>query len=316
MVFLFDNKLIYVICIEKQMKEYFNNFNGGKGLDHWSPSSSQNFTRLLINYSLPQELRRSFLIRYKAPFGNLVNNTTQRMLCEILYQGDKKIKLENKNYDEVFQYELDDINKNTTAVDDKDNLARDMMIEFAHPTIKQMMNAVKEIFGNEKLVSERYVSSKSKDMIHDIIGRIDYESNHIIGEAKTKPPSIKKKRGKDEYYMATTQLPLDPDPMHVAQVAFYFHCTKKKPFLFYVNENEYKIFDDTHELLKPNYLKDQYNLMTQRLKSWEELIIFCKGDLNKLAHFAEPPELNHPFYYRDLIQQQKQQIKQLWGLDA
>ena len=119
------------------MKEYFNNFNGGKGLDHWSPSSSQNFTRLLINYSLPQELRRSFLIRYKAPFGNLVNNTTQRIKCEILYEGDKKIKLENKNYDEVFQYELDDINKNTTAVDDKDNLARDMMIEFAHPTIQQ-----------------------------------------------------------------------------------------------------------------------------------------------------------------------------------
>ena len=232
MVFLFDNKLISVIYIEKQMKEYFNNFNGGKGLDHWSPSSSQNFTRLLINYSLPQELRRSFLIRYKAPFGNLVNNTTQRMLCEILYEGDKKIKLENKNYDEVFQYELDDINKNTTAVDDKDNLARDMMIEFAHPTIKQMMNAVKEIFGNEKLVSERYVSSKSKDMIHDIIGRIDYESKYIIGEAKTKPPSIKKKRGKDEYYMATTQLPKIQTQCTFLKLLSTFIAQRKNLFCF------------------------------------------------------------------------------------
>ena len=43
------------------MKEYFETFNGGKGLDHWSPTSSQNFTRFLINYSLPQEVRRSFL---------------------------------------------------------------------------------------------------------------------------------------------------------------------------------------------------------------------------------------------------------------
>jgi len=56
--------------------------------------------------------------------------------------------------------------------------------------------------------------------------------------------------------------------------------------------------------------------MTKKLLSWEQLIIFCKGDLNKLAHFAEPPELNHPFYYRDLIQQQKDNIKKLWRLNA
>ena len=298
------------------MKEYFQNFNGGQGLDHWSPSSSQNFTRFLLNYSLPQELRRSFLIRYKAPFGNLVNNTAQRLLCEVLFQGDKKITLENKDYDDVFQQELDEINKLTPPVDDKDKLGRDMMVEFAHPSIKNVQKAVKEIFGDEKLVAERYVSSKSKDMIHDIIGRIDYESKHIIAEAKTKPPSLKKKRNKDEYYMATTQLPKDPDPTHVSQVAFYFHCTQKKPFLFYVNENEYTVFDDGHDMLRPDYLKEQYHLMTQRLKSWEELIVFCKGDINKLANFAEPPELNHPFFYRDLIQEQKQQIKNLWGLNT
>ena len=51
-----------------ELLKYFKSFNGGQGLDHWSPSSSQNFTRFLINYSLPQELRRLFLIRYKAPF--------------------------------------------------------------------------------------------------------------------------------------------------------------------------------------------------------------------------------------------------------
>ena len=298
------------------MKEYFKNFNGGQGLDHWSPSSSQNFTRFLLNYSLPQEIRRMFKIRYKAPFGNLVNNTAQRLICDILYQGDKKIKLKNKNYDEIFQQELDAIDSNTPPVDDKDVLAREMMISYAHPTIENMKKAVKEIFGNEKLVAERYVSSKDKDMVNDTIGRIDYESNKLGGEAKTKPPTIKKKRGKDEYYMATTQLPLSPDPVHVSQVAFYHHCTNRKFFLFYVNENEYTIFDDTHDMLKPDYLKEQYNLMVQRLKSWEQLIIFCKGDIKKLSAFAEPPELNHPFYYRDLIDDQKKQIKQLWGLDA
>ena len=297
-------------------KEYFKNFNGGQGLDHWSPSSSQNFTRFLLNYSLPQEIRRTFKIRYKAPFGNLVNNTAQRLTCEVLYQGDKKITLENKNYDEIFQQELDAIDKNSPPVDPKDKLAREMMISYAHPTIKNMKKCVKEIFGNEKLVAERYVSSKDIDMLIDIIGRVDYESNKLGGEAKTKPPTIKKKRGKDEYYMATTQLPNDPDPMHVSQVAFYHHCTNRKFFLFYVNENEYRIFDDTHDMLRPDYLEYQYNLLTQRLKSWEELIIFCKGDIQKLSSFAEPPELNHPFYYRDLIDDQKKQINKLWGLNA
>ena len=301
---------------KESLKKYFDNFNGGKGLDHWSPSSSQNFTRLLINYSLPQELRRTFKIRYKAPFGNLVNNTAQRLTCETLYQADKKITLKNKDYDDVFQQELDEINNLTPPVDDKDKLGREAMVEAAHPSIKNVMKSVEEIFGKQKIVAERYVSGKSEDMIHDIIGRIDYESEESFMELKTKPPSLKKKRNKDEYYMATTQLPTEPDPNHVSQVAFYYHCTKRKPHLVYVNENEYKIFDDQYYQLSPNYLEERYNFMTQRLKSWEELIIFCKGDINKIAHFAEPPELNHPFYYRDLIDEQKQQIKNLWGLDT
>ena len=70
------------------------------------------------------------------------------------------------------------------------------MISFAHPTIDNMKKCVKEIFGNEKLVAERYVSAKHNDMVIDIIGRIDYESNDKIGEAKTKPPTIKRREAK------------------------------------------------------------------------------------------------------------------------
>jgi hypothetical protein len=47
----------------------------------------------------------------------------------------------------------------------------------------------------------------------------------------------------------------DPDPMHISQLAFYYHCTKRKPFLFYVNENEYTIFDDMHDMLRNDYLE-------------------------------------------------------------
>ena len=33
------------IITQGELLKYFKNFNGGQGLDHWSPSSSQNFTR-------------------------------------------------------------------------------------------------------------------------------------------------------------------------------------------------------------------------------------------------------------------------------
>ena len=69
-----------------------------------------------------------------------------------------------------------------------------------------------------------------------------------------------------------------------------------------------------HDMLRNDYL-EYHELLTQRLKAWEQLIIFCKGDIQKLSSLAEPPELNHPFYYRDLIEEQKKQINKLWGLD-
>ena len=68
------------------------------------------------------------------------------------------------------------------------------MLEAAHQTIQNIFKVLKEIFGNEKLVAERYVAAKLKDMLHDIIGRIDYESNNAIAEAKTKPPSLQKEK--------------------------------------------------------------------------------------------------------------------------
>ena len=40
---------------------------------------------------------------------------------------------------------------------------------------------------------------------------------------------------------------------------------QKKPFLGYVNEKDYVIFDDSHELLSKDYLEEQYNIMTQKI---------------------------------------------------
>ena len=100
------------------------------------------------------------------------------------------------------------------------------------------------------------------------------------------------------------------------QVAFYWKCTGKKPFLVLVNDKEYLIYDDTHAALYDDHLEYQYNMMVKRIYNWEQMIIYCKGDLQKLADISEPPDLNHYYHYKYLTDKQRKIIKKQWGLDA
>ena len=46
---------------EQLIEEAFKIFNGGKGLDHWSYSSTSTpFAKNLIGYTFPQKVRRSW----------------------------------------------------------------------------------------------------------------------------------------------------------------------------------------------------------------------------------------------------------------
>ena len=301
------------------LKELFKGLNNGEGFDHWSPSSGNlPLAKFIINYGYHSgKDRDQFLMNYKPRFGNLVNNTAQRLECDTLFYKDKTIKLTNRNYDEVFGKELEDINK-YDPIDDKDAYAREHMIEYAHKTIKQTRKAVKDICGKNKITAERYVMSKPKKLLFDMIGRIDYETDDTFIELKTKPPKIAKRKGKDEYYFKKSE-PLGDDSIfddYWRQVAFYWKCTGKKPHLVLVNENEYLIYDDTHPALYDDHLEYQYKILMQKVYNWEQMIIYCKGDLQKLAQITEPPDLNHYYHYKNLISTQSKTIKQLWGLET
>ena len=48
--------------------------------------------------------------------------------------------------------------------------------------------------------------------------------------------------------------------------------------------------------MRADHLEEQYNLDDSKINRWEQMIIYCKGDLNKLAELTEEPDLNHhPF---------------------
>jgi len=304
--------------MEDKIKKAFSIYNGGKGLDHWSYSSTSTpFAKNLIGYSFPQEIRRKFPFRYKANFGNLVNNVVQRMIADVIYKS-KTIKQddfteEDRSYQNCFKKELEIINEKE-PVDAKDKFGREAMLKFAEDCIPITKKVVQDIIGKEKLVCERYVELKEFDMIKPVIGRIDYESKTKFIELKTKPPNLRKVKGKEEWNMITQDLPTEPTLENLTQTSFYYMTTKKIPYLVYVNDKDYVIFDQSHELMKADHLKYLYNKMIDKILLWEKMIMFCEGNIEKLALMCEPPDLNHFFYYKDLADEQKELITKLWGI--
>ena len=290
-------------------------YNGGKGLKHWSYSSTSSpFSKNIINYSFSQEVRRNFAFRYKPTFGNLVNNTVQRLIGDEIWTSEKtKEEKWDRDYQLNFNKELKNI-KVKPPVDAKDEFAREEMLDYAHNCIGVTKKVVQDIVEDEKLVCERAVRHQEMTMIKPIIGRIDYETKTKFIELKTKPPNIRKVKNKEEWKMSSQPIPSEPTFDNLTQTSFYYMCTKKIPFLVYVNDKEHIVFDQSHELMKADYLEHLYFKMCEKILFWEKMIMYCKGNIQDLATMCEPPDLNHPFYYKDLAPEQLQLITNLWGM--
>ena len=303
---------------KEKIEKAFSIFNGGEGLDHWSYSSTSTpLAKNLIGYTFPQEVRRTFAFRYKANFGNLVNNVVQRMIADVIYKSktikQDKFTEEERRYQNCLAAELEIMNEKP-PVDAKDKFGREAMIKFAEDCIPITKKVVQDIIGKDKLVCERYVEQKEMTMIKPVIGRIDYESKTKFIELKTKPPNLRKVKGKEEWNMITQDLPTEPTIENLTQTSFYYMTTKKIPHLVYVNDKDYVIFDQSHELMKADHLEYLYFKMVEKILLWERMIMFAEGKVETLAMMCEPPDLNHFFYYKDLADEQKQLITKLWGI--
>ena len=138
---------------KEKIEKAFSIFNGGEGLDHWSYSSTSTpLAKNLIGYTFPQEVRRTFAFRYKANFGNLVNNVVQRMIADVIYKS-KTIKQdtfteEERSYQNCFNKELEIINEKE-PVDAKDKFGREAMLKFAEDCIPITKKVVQDIIGKE-----------------------------------------------------------------------------------------------------------------------------------------------------------------------
>ena len=284
--------------------------NNGQGNDHFSPSqlTTKPISWWMIKYLVSsQDDRRKSLANYKMHYGNLVGNTSQRLISKYIFKGAEREEIKDRVYDKIYNHELKQINKNKPR-DKKDEECRTYMLEYAHLTIKQILKAVKKIFGDDSIQSERYVYDQPDDLFLDIIGRVDFESKNAVAELKSKPPYFRVlKTGLKGY---TQKLPIEPQMDHIAQLSFYWHCCKRKPFLFYVNEEDYKIFDEfTDEYLEHCY----QTYIVKKAKTIQKLLEVSQGDASVMAAYVDHPDMKH-YLFSDLTEHQKQQTNKLWGI--
>jgi hypothetical protein len=285
--------------------------SGGQGYDHWSPSSLNiPIQKYIISYVCStQEMRRQNKVGYKAHSGNLVGNVSQRLLSKYIFKAAEKEEVKPELFDKIFEHELDVINKFNEPRDERDAQCRIEMLPSCKASIEQTLKLVKQVFGDEPLTSERYVSVSHPGLILDILGRIDFESETKFLELKSKP--INFRQNKNGLGQTIQKLPAtidDCEETYMKQVAFYWKATGKKAYLGYVNQEEYKIFEP-----EDDRLEYYYKQLINKAFTIQNLLEISEGDPKVMAKYVEMPDVKN-FYYSDLTEEQVDITKQLWGI--
>jgi hypothetical protein len=300
------------IMNEQLASKIRSQLSGGQGYDHWSPSSLNiPVQKYIISYVCStQEMRRKNKVGYKAHAGNLVGNVSQRLLSKYIFKAAEKEEVQPELFDKIFEHELELINKNEPK-NAKDEQCRIEMIPSCKASIEQTLKLVKEVFNDEALTSERYVHVSHPGLILDILGRLDFESENKFLELKSKP--INFRQNKNGLGQTIQKLPArldDCEPVYMKQVAFYWvsNNRKKKAYLGYVNQEEYKIFEP-----EDDRLEYYYNQLINKAFTIQNLLEISEGDPKLMAKYVEMPDVKN-FYYSDLTEEQVDITKELWGI--
>jgi hypothetical protein len=300
------------IMNEQLASKIRSQLSGKESYDHWSPSSLNiPIQKYIISYVCStQAMRRQNKVGYKAHSGNLVGNVSQRLLSKYIFKAAEKEEVQPELFDKIFEHELELINKNEPK-NAKDEQCRIEMIPSCKASIEQTLKLVKEVFGDEPLTSERYVHVSHPGLILDILGRIDFESSNSFLELKSKPVNFR--QNKNGLGQTIQKLPAsieDVETSYMRQVAFYWvsNNRKKKAYLGYVNQEEYKIFEP-----EDDRLEYYYKQLINKAFTIQNLLEISEGDPKLMAKYVEMPDVKN-FYYSDLSEEQVDITKELWGI--
>ena len=289
-------------------------------LNHWSPSQL-NSMDCMWGYKylyLTQEQRRKLPINSKMFTGVCLGDMGILKFGKYLWEtkvGKGLVKTEILPQRKIFDKILEKFNAYEPA-DEADKAQHDQARLGLAISFETLKKGIREINLTSPIECERYVSLTLDGCVLPTIGRIDFEDEHNFVEMKTK--HRKKNRPRKDGTSNYSLPKLDEGYMgweeHVSQVAFYyFACEeKKKPHLFVMNEEDYKIFTPENcEDLKPENLRKRLNRLTMVAKRRERVMANHAGKTTWHQDIA--PDFGH-FFWKNMGEHRDIAMK-LWGLN-
>jgi hypothetical protein len=289
-------------------------------LNHWSPSQL-NSMDCMWGYKylyLTQEQRRKLPINSKMFTGVCLGDMGILKFGKYLWEtkvGKGLVKTEIPPQRKIFDKILEKFNAYEPA-DEADKAQHDVARLGLAISFETLKKGIREINLTSPIECERYVELTLDGCVLPTIGRIDFEDEHNFVEMKTK--HRKKNRPRKDGTSNYSLPKLDEGYMgwdeHVSQVAFYyFACEeKKKPHLFVMNEEDYKIFTPENcEDLKPENLRKRLNKLTMTAKRRERVMANHAGKTT--WHQDINPDFGH-FFWKNMGEHRDIAMK-LWGLD-
>lgn len=269
---------------------------------HHSPSSCNKpaGVDLLQKLGFSQEERRAFYAGPKAHFGNYPGNNHPMHVADKLWGSNSTcIELTDVNrysWDQMLNEISKDMKEDDIDFTGPDKKSHDHHKKIMKDVVKNWHEAYKKVSLQGEIECEPNVVKNLGTQL-DMLGRMDYRGKHAFIEYKTKPPTrYKKKDG--TFSFSTKKLPDDVEINHARQTAFYWSTNKDlKPFVIYVNEKEYKIFDPSNsDMLTVTAMEDHLEYYRQQCLIRENLVRASGGDINFLLSLIDP-DFEHQFYW-------------------
>lgn len=290
------------------------------GIEHYSPTALNKSAGVDLAQKciFTQKERRQFYVGPKAHFGNYPgNNHPMHVADEVWFTQSEVIRLDintRSSWDQMIDSIEQDIKFNDLSYNKIDKHQHEHHKKIMPAVIKNWHDAYKAIALQGKIVCEPTVIG-SLGAYADGLGRIDYLGDLALIEFKTKPPRRGKIKADGTYGFSTQPIPKDVTVEHARQTAFYWHATgrKLKPFVAYVNEKEFKVFDPSNsDMLTVAAMEDHLQYYKQQAQLRDNLILASEGNLTKLLGMIDP-DFGHNFYWNigdEFVIKAKQSIKQ------
>ncbi len=267
------------------------------GIDHYSPTQLNcSMANWAYKYGvLDQEQRRGLKRNINMYFGTTIGEITQLMFCDEMWTMASQVAPNKKklSWDQALEY-LDEMMKKYEPWDEQDQEKFDAIKHLAPDYLKQSYEGWKSLNMQSPIIAERNVRLKFNYV--NCLGRIDGEDPLMLVEQKCKLPKLNRPKKDGTRSVSHVKIPEDePLISHARQTAFYHFCTKKRPFLLYVNAKEYKIFDSSNcNLLTKEAMEEHLDYYKRMARMRDRAIMNSKGSVRDLLRDLDP-DWDHNF---------------------